>query len=475
MPPKVSAKAGAAIASTGEQKQPTLQEAHLFYTIIKSMKGKPEIDWAAVAIDAGFKNAETAKVRYGQIKRKLDLDNWTPVKPPAKNQNEDGGDAAPVTPTTSRSKKTAATPGTGAGVKKRATPAKRPTIPPGSRARKAKSLAIVKMEQDTDMINRMFEEDNEEDMEMPETPTKKKKGTGNRAARPEPVDNELAAAITDEFANFPAVMPDLVIQRQAVLVELDGVWTTTPSSAEVHTKWLSRLPAHIQSRFYSQANAVGDSSNAINDPAEDGNDAGNGTNPENITNAGNGTNLNNDTNIGNGANAGNGGNIGNTTAIGDAMVKAMANNAGSNSASTNFLYATGNANNITPAQLFGGNFTGTGHGISLPSFASAGMPLMMPMSMSMGNMSNIGMSNIGMGMGGTSMGDTDMGGTGMDGTGMAFAPALDNRIVCGRIEELNLRPVPMHPALAEQLEREQEERDRLALFGGGGPNDEDDF
>jgi hypothetical protein len=41
---------------------PTAQEALLFFNIIKNMKGKPEVDWHAVAVDAGFKNADTAKV-----------------------------------------------------------------------------------------------------------------------------------------------------------------------------------------------------------------------------------------------------------------------------------------------------------------------------------------------------------------------------------------------------------------------------
>ncbi len=61
MPPKVAKAAAAGEAADG-RKQPTAQEAFLFYTIIKNMKGKPEIDWSAVAVDAGFKNAETAKV-----------------------------------------------------------------------------------------------------------------------------------------------------------------------------------------------------------------------------------------------------------------------------------------------------------------------------------------------------------------------------------------------------------------------------
>ena len=63
MPPKVTKAAAAGEAGEG-RKQPTAQEAFLFYTIIKNMKGKPEIDWNSVAVDAGFKNAETAKVSF---------------------------------------------------------------------------------------------------------------------------------------------------------------------------------------------------------------------------------------------------------------------------------------------------------------------------------------------------------------------------------------------------------------------------
>jgi hypothetical protein len=44
------------------RKQPTAGEAFLFYTIIKNLKNKPDIDWAGVAVDNNFKNAETAKV-----------------------------------------------------------------------------------------------------------------------------------------------------------------------------------------------------------------------------------------------------------------------------------------------------------------------------------------------------------------------------------------------------------------------------
>lgn len=57
-----AAKTARTAAAGDAGKQPTPQEAHLFFAIIKNMKGKPEVDWAAVAADSGFKNAETAKV-----------------------------------------------------------------------------------------------------------------------------------------------------------------------------------------------------------------------------------------------------------------------------------------------------------------------------------------------------------------------------------------------------------------------------
>jgi hypothetical protein len=43
--------------------QPTASEALFFFSIVKNMKALSDIDWAAVAEDRGFKNAEVAKVR----------------------------------------------------------------------------------------------------------------------------------------------------------------------------------------------------------------------------------------------------------------------------------------------------------------------------------------------------------------------------------------------------------------------------
>jgi hypothetical protein len=42
----------------------TDQEGRFFFAIIKHMKGKPDIDWEAVADEAGYNSPATAKVRF---------------------------------------------------------------------------------------------------------------------------------------------------------------------------------------------------------------------------------------------------------------------------------------------------------------------------------------------------------------------------------------------------------------------------
>lgn len=42
--------------------QPSVQEGCFFLSILNNIQNKPEIDWPKVAMEAGFKNAETAKV-----------------------------------------------------------------------------------------------------------------------------------------------------------------------------------------------------------------------------------------------------------------------------------------------------------------------------------------------------------------------------------------------------------------------------
>lgn len=63
MPPRVKPVPDSPGDESSDRPQPTPAEAHLFYSLIKNMKSKPDIDWDAVATDNNFKNAETAKVR----------------------------------------------------------------------------------------------------------------------------------------------------------------------------------------------------------------------------------------------------------------------------------------------------------------------------------------------------------------------------------------------------------------------------
>ncbi|KAK4133012.1 hypothetical protein BT67DRAFT_450695 [Trichocladium antarcticum] len=247
------------------RKQPTAQEAYMFYTVIRNMKGKPDIDWNAVAADNNFKNAETAKVRYGQIKRKLGLDNWsTPVKgkgtdSPGGPANEKNSSAMPETPSTARTKKTATAPGTptpatGAGVKKRGGTGKRATNPTaagrGGRKAKAKTQALIKQE-----------EDNDDDMIIVDNPAQ---------------DNPLGAPIKSEYNDGPtAALPLAVLQRRATLDHKNGAWVQSPVSVSQHSDWVARLPANIQASFYSQLiahNAAANNSYGTNNNDEEEDD-----------------------------------------------------------------------------------------------------------------------------------------------------------------------------------------------------------
>jgi hypothetical protein len=49
---------------TPQKKGPSPTEALLFYSIVKNMKNKADVDWDTVAAESGFKNAGVAKVRY---------------------------------------------------------------------------------------------------------------------------------------------------------------------------------------------------------------------------------------------------------------------------------------------------------------------------------------------------------------------------------------------------------------------------
>ncbi|PNY28834.1 Uncharacterized protein TCAP_01247 [Tolypocladium capitatum] len=66
------------------KKEPTASEAMFFFAIVKHTRNKADIDWDLVAAEQGFKNAEVAKVRFGQVKRKLGIttSNDTPGSSP---------------------------------------------------------------------------------------------------------------------------------------------------------------------------------------------------------------------------------------------------------------------------------------------------------------------------------------------------------------------------------------------------------
>lgn len=227
-----------------------------------------------------------------------------------------GENGLPTTPSTSRTKKTT-TPGTGAGVKKTtgrvgSAAAKRGTTTDtggataGSRnARKAKSQAIVKMEENSEEAKMSFDfEETEGDDEAQaahddhddhdllnaaaDTPTKSKPKAMERltSAGPSTAAETTSAVRNDnglEYADFPAVLPEAVLERRAILVRGDdGKWTDVLADIEVHKDWLSRLPAIAQSQFYAQAHRAerrapgeegdneGDNGHGITKPADHG-------------------------------------------------------------------------------------------------------------------------------------------------------------------------------------------------------------
>lgn len=58
----ISDKSPAHKMSATDKKGPSSSEALLFFSILRNNKAKTEVDWDAVAREAGFKNASTAKV-----------------------------------------------------------------------------------------------------------------------------------------------------------------------------------------------------------------------------------------------------------------------------------------------------------------------------------------------------------------------------------------------------------------------------
>jgi hypothetical protein len=217
------------------------------------------------------------------------VDNWATGSGKAKDEGA-GDDDEPETPVPARTKKGTATPSTGAGVKKRAggTSTKRAASTPasGGRARRAKTEAMVKMEED--LFDDIYddEDDSDDDNDDDETvdlgtPTPTK-GKGKAAAKakggkgikksgsptkPKRFGGAAAAGIKTEagtpsppnhyglnaeYDNFPEFIPDKVIERKAILINVCGNWTVSPADEATHGQWLARLPADKQTVFYSQ-------------------------------------------------------------------------------------------------------------------------------------------------------------------------------------------------------------------------------
>ncbi|KAK8078027.1 hypothetical protein PG996_004197 [Apiospora saccharicola] len=53
----------------------TEQEARFFVSVFKHMEGKVQIDWANVAKETGYNSGSTAQTRFGQMKRRLGVNN----------------------------------------------------------------------------------------------------------------------------------------------------------------------------------------------------------------------------------------------------------------------------------------------------------------------------------------------------------------------------------------------------------------
>ncbi|KAK3191316.1 hypothetical protein K4F52_002526 [Lecanicillium sp. MT-2017a] len=134
------------------KKDPTAQEAMFFYTMIKYMKNKADVDWDKVAAEVGFKNAGVARVRFGQIKRKLGLDG---SDSPSKATPRSEGDvpSVPTTPTKIRKPR-----GSGAARGKAAAKSGG-----GGAARRARSKTATLEPED----HLTLEKDDEDDLGMP--------------------------------------------------------------------------------------------------------------------------------------------------------------------------------------------------------------------------------------------------------------------------------------------------------------------
>ncbi|KAF5670320.1 hypothetical protein FHETE_4565 [Fusarium heterosporum] len=133
------------------KKEPTAAEAMLFFSIVKHTRNKADVDWNAVATEAGFKNADVAKVRFGQVKRKLGISTET---------------TAPVRTAFSTPKK-----GTGSRVSKTA-PRSAKGKGRGSKVKKEESKDILDDDNEDDMKLSV----KDEDRDMEKTPEKEDLG-----------------------------------------------------------------------------------------------------------------------------------------------------------------------------------------------------------------------------------------------------------------------------------------------------------
>ncbi|KAK4662689.1 hypothetical protein QC763_605795 [Podospora pseudopauciseta] len=245
--------------------QPTSAEAFLFYSIVKNLRTRPDINWEGVARDNGFKNAETAKVRYGQVKRKLNIENWSPpVKPQGGRSSGSGVGKTEMDQGTSLvSSKPKA--GTGAGVVKKRTNN-------NGKGGGKKTPAKVMEEED----------DDDDDEEEEEEEKSKAKGIDAALARLSPtptgraqrqVEFGSAIADVDEYISSLQSRTPIVAARQvgsypprgvkiagevylktAIPVRgLGDVWTVKPVSPEGHEAWFQGLGLEDQNRFMEEA------------------------------------------------------------------------------------------------------------------------------------------------------------------------------------------------------------------------------
>ncbi|KHO02046.1 uncharacterized protein MAM_01047 [Metarhizium album ARSEF 1941] len=110
------------MSDTPKKKEPTASEAMFFFAIVKHTRNKADIDWSAVATEQGFKNADVAKVRFGQVKRKLGITTNTDTpatssRTPIKKVGSVAGTPTKVIKSSGRAGTKGRTKGKGKGVK----------------------------------------------------------------------------------------------------------------------------------------------------------------------------------------------------------------------------------------------------------------------------------------------------------------------------------------------------------------------